>query len=262
MARRLFLFATMQVMSSCCALNVALGSFHAMGHIQPLLPLAHGLASRGHSVTIYVPRPVAYSTRSQLKRRHAHPEIRVMETGEDPDRLNLVWRTPATLSYKMFEPMMEMMSKDRADVVVSDFLSWSVCDVAERLDIPCVEIQPNLGFESNYISPFQFSRAMPVQYSGFGQDMSFWQRVSNRVQSLVFGIGKFSALIHLNLLRWKRNLTTLYGLPGFDHSWVPRPTVRTWLSLSVSFYLSLTRSQIFQVQPHGDLNSLLIPCLL
>ena len=208
-------------------LKVAIGSFHAMGHIQPLLPLAQGLASEGHAVTIYVPGPAARSTRSQLKRRDAHPEIKVMEAGDDPDRSNLVWRTHATLSYKMYAPMMEMVSEDLPDVIVADFLSWSVCDVAERLDIPCVEIQPNLGFEFSHVSPFQLSRALPVQYSGFGQDMSLWQRVSNRVQSLVFGIGKFSTLIHLNALRWKRNLTTLYGLPGFDHSWVPRPTVRT-----------------------------------
>ena len=48
----------------------------------------------------------------------------------------------------------------------------------------------------------------------------------NRVQ-FSCSVSESSALIHLNALRWKRNLTTLYGLPGFDHSWVPRPTVRT-----------------------------------
>eukprot|EP00940_MAST-03C_sp_MAST-3C-sp2_P003397 g3397.t1 len=57
--------------------------------------------------------------------------------------------------------------------------------------------------------------------------MSWTQRICNRLLAMVHAVGKAFALIHLNTVRYERGLSLLPALPGFDHAWVPRPTIRT-----------------------------------
>ncbi len=147
-----------------------------VGHLNPLVPIARGLAAEGHEVAVacaasFVPRVEAAGLRAipagvdwlQTAPEQAFPETEGMTPFQRELFLTDIFADTTALA--MAGDLLELFESWRPDVVVRDAYEYGGCAVAERWDIPHAVVDVEF-----YVPPY-------VTRQGLEQPLSYLRSV-------------------------------------------------------------------------------------